>query len=236
MRLNCFPLDVRFDDGGKKLFLDGVELKPSVRTLAEMKPVLFDDGFVNKINEKRILYYMFRGLALKKGFRYDVTVVPALSLGKEFNKTLGHYHALAPSRHSYAEVYEVLKGKAHYLLQKRNSMGGIANVLLVKAKKGDKVFVPPDYGHLTINPSRETLVMANWTTVKESDYAPFIEKRGGAFYELRSRRFVANENYGKLPRLKIVEAEKMPNPFAGGKNIFMQVLEAEKRLCSLGAS
>jgi len=54
-------------------------------------------------------------------------------------------------------------GEAEFLLRKRD----LSDVVLVSAAAGDggggdPVFIPPGYGHVTINPSdHRTLVMAN---------------------------------------------------------------------------
>jgi len=90
----------------------------------------------------------------EKGLRYDITIIPPNKLGMEFVKTAGHYHPFLPgSKMTYPELYEVLEGEAHYLLQRREQERGterITDVVVVKAKKGDKVIIPPNYGHVTI--------------------------------------------------------------------------------------
>ena len=129
------------------------------RRLLGMKHVLLDET----VDQPDETYYMYRDVCLEadkdlfrgKGFRYDLTVVPGLMLGREFNKTYGHFHPLASAKCSYPEVYEVLNGQAHYLLQDRD------HALVVEAVAGDKVLIPPNYGHVTINPGKETLVMSN---------------------------------------------------------------------------
>ncbi len=65
--------------------------------------------------------------------------------------------ALSPARVPeaslhYPELYEVLKGDANYLLQRAQNEERVDEVILVKATRGDKVIIPPNYGHVTINP------------------------------------------------------------------------------------
>jgi oxalate decarboxylase/phosphoglucose isomerase-like protein (cupin superfamily) len=55
-------------------------------------------------------------------------------------------------RYTYRELYEVLKGDAHYLLQRAQNKERVDEAILVKATRGDKVLIPPNYGHVTINP------------------------------------------------------------------------------------
>lgn len=95
------------------------------------------------------------------GLRYDITVIPPAKFGKEYVKTAGHYHPKAPkSDVSYTEIYQVLEGSATYLLQKAGRKGRVLDVAVVEAEKGDIVFIPPDYGHITINRSDKVLKMA----------------------------------------------------------------------------
>jgi glucose-6-phosphate isomerase len=131
-------------------------------------------------------------------------------LGAEYTKTLGHYHPMIPGAGlSYTEIYEVLEGVAHYLLQKEEN-GKITDAVLVKAEKGDKIIMPPDYGHVTINPGRKELKMSNLVSSKFSSvYQPYKDKHGGAYYELE-KGFVKNGNYGKVPELRIVDAKRIP--------------------------
>ncbi|MEM4255405.1 MAG: glucose-6-phosphate isomerase family protein [Candidatus Norongarragalinales archaeon] len=237
IKLNVFPLDLEYDDSEKKLYFEGVELSPNVRTLGEMSSVVLDKVFFEKADKKRIQYYMFREIA-KKGdvelfktppleLSYDITVIPTLDLGREFNKTLGHYHPKSPFGARYAEIYEVLEGEGHYLLQRLDEKtGNVDDVMLVIAKKGDKVVVPNGYGHISINPSSKTLVSANITGVFKSEYDPYRLKGGGAYYELIDDSLSPNENYANLPLIKTVDAMDLPlNQQFDGDNIYAQFVE-----------
>src|SRR5665647_1655712 len=119
--------------------------------------------------------------------RYDITIMPPLQMGLEFVKTYGHYHSHVNEKlsYTYPEVYEVLDGDAHYLLQRAHDAHGIDEAILVKATRGDKVIIPPNYGHVTINPSEKTLTMANWVCRSfESLYKQYTQLHVGAYYEL----------------------------------------------------
>ncbi len=50
-------------------------------------------------------------------------------------------------RYTYSELYEVLERDAHYLLQRAQNGERVDEVILVKATRGDKVIIPPNYGH-----------------------------------------------------------------------------------------
>lgn len=201
----------------------------SSRTIRDMKPTLMDKI---KINDNP-LYYMYRDVhervddeKIKSNrLRYDLTVVLPGMIGSEFNKTFGHYH---PS--SYPEVYEIISGQALYLLQKPGKNDDeIDEAYLVEAKAGEKVIMPPHFGHITINPFSEPLVMSNWVADDfSSEYELYKKNKGGGFYVTKCQvpnppgaevgishraahreksqknskfQIVKNEHYKRLPKL-----------------------------------
>ena len=131
---------------------------PDIRHLFDMTDVIFDQPWLAGA-EDFDLYFMFRDLYLSRadkekllaqGLRYDITIIPPAMLGKEYIKTAGHYHPLVPGGAvTYPELYEVLEGEALYLLQSEDH----SDVAVVHASAGDKVLVPPGYGHVSINRS-----------------------------------------------------------------------------------
>lgn len=204
----------------REIEFGGREVKPDIRYLYDMKKVIYDKSWL-KGAENIPLYYMYRDLyrpedrevILQTNLRYDITVMPSRKLGEEFVKTKGHYHPKVNSV-SYPELYGVLEGKAHYLLQKREDKK-VARTVLVKAEKGDKVIIPPNFGHITINPSDQKLKMANWVYRDfDSIYEPIQEKEGAAWFELVDG-FRKNENYGDVPELEKFKASRS-DPFQGG--------------------
>jgi len=198
---------------GKRTF------SPTVRTLEEMKDVVYDKRFLTSASMDMELYYMFRDVSRdeedankikERGLRYDVTIIPPSTLGSEFVKTAGHYHPYPQgSKLTYPEMYEVLEGEAHYLLQKLEEERGIetiTDVVVVNAKKGDKVVIPPNYGHVTINPSEVTLKMANWVARTFSSIYEPIKRRGGAtYFELTTGEFIMNETYETVPDIRYLK-------------------------------
>lgn len=181
--------------------------------LFDMKNVVYDRKWLESAKNIE-LYYMYRELSLSKndalrikehGLRYDITVIPPLMLGCEFVKTAGHYHPFVPGTHvTYPEIYEVLEGEANYVLQKPND-NGVEDVVLIKAVPGDKVLIPPGYGHLTINTSNKVLKMANWVARDfESMYQPIEEKNGGAYFIL-DKGLVKNPRYESVPDIRIIK-------------------------------
>ena len=66
--------------------------------------------------------------------------------------------------------------------------------MVIYASAGDKVLVPPDYGHVTVNRSNKTLKMSNFVARSFSSiYAPFKEM-GGAAYFCTTEGFVRIKN------------------------------------------
>jgi len=203
----------------KDLRFGGEISKPSVRKLDDMKDVIYDKKWLKSAGNPE-LYYMYRDLSLsikdrqimlENELRYDITVIPPCMLGIEYVKTAGHYHPSALGTDlSYTEIYEVLEGEAHYLLQKQQN-DGIVDVVLIKAERGDKTIIPPDYGHVAINPSNKELKMCNWVARDFSSiYGPIKEKGGAAYFELTTG-FVKNENYGDVPEMRFLKPANFPD-------------------------
>jgi glucose-6-phosphate isomerase len=188
----------------------GRRREPDVRWLYDMKEVLYDKSWLVQA-ENMELYYMFRDLFLSRsdeqklieqGLRYDITIIPPRALGREYVKTAGHYHPLVPGATvSYPELYEVIEGEGVYLLQTQD--GG--DVVAISASAGDKVLIPPGYGHITINRSNRTLKMANFVARDfASLYQPFRELGGGAFF-CTIEGWVKNQRYPTAADLRLVQ-------------------------------
>lgn len=212
-----------------------VTREPDIRHAKDMAEVIIDKSWLKK-NEQAELYYMYRDLWQEgdkekiraEGLRYDITVIPARTMGKEYVKTKGHYHPDAVPGISYPEIYEVLEGKAHYLLQKKTSKE-IDDVVLIKANAGEKALIPPNYGHITINPGNKDLKMANWVDRNfESIYEDILELGGGAYFELSNGKFVKNENYGKVPDLRTANPTEIPElGIVSGENMYELIDQPE---------
>jgi glucose-6-phosphate isomerase len=190
----------------------GRRYEPNIRMLSDIADVLIDADIL-EVGDRE-LYYMYRDLALSRSdretileheLRYDITVIPPAMIGREYVKTMGHYHPPAiGTDHSYPEVYEVLSGECHYLLQKQEG-GAIVDVVIIRASAGDKVIIPPDYGHVTINACNKELKMANWISRDfTSVYEPYVELHGAAYYFTEDGLLV-NPNYRDVPEVRVVE-------------------------------
>jgi glucose-6-phosphate isomerase len=211
--------------------------EPDIRMLYDMKEVVWDREWLRDA-DNRPLYYMYRDLYHEQhraaigeaGVRYDITVMPPGQLGKEHVKTKGHYHPQVSPGLSYPEIYEVIKGEAHYLMQKKED-GDVTDVLLVEAEAGDKVIIPPNYGHITINPIDTELRMANWVSDQfDSQYEDITAKRGGAYYETVAGDLVKNTNYDRVPELRRRQPVQVPDLGITNDNSMYKMIEEPGQL------
>ena len=146
--------------------------------------------------------------------RYDLTLIFPGTIGSEYIKTAGHYHSLSHDNiHSYPELYEVLYGTLHFILQKRG--GGkewIEDAVLVLSERGERIIVPPDYGHVAVNPGNEPLVLVNWIADEcISDYETMLEYGGGVYFEKKSNgsyRLTKNRTYENIPTLRMIKTNR----------------------------
>lgn len=183
---------------GKLILTKGVLFESAKsRKPAEIKAYLKNPG--TKI--KKPAYWMYRGVSFKKdkalfkksGLRYDVTIISSMHLGGEFDKTIGHFH-------NCPEIYEVLSGKAIFLFQEKTESP--KKIFIIKAKRGEKIFIPKGLEHITINPSNAPLVLANIIKDKiTSHYGLFKKLHGAAYYAISSKKkikFEKNPHYKKV--------------------------------------
>jgi glucose-6-phosphate isomerase len=196
------------------------EVKPSVRKFSDMLPVLMDkDAKPNFETDE--MYYMYRDIHLlsdeetirTNNIRYDITVIPPGKIGKEFNKTVGHYHPNDPKGFAFPEVYEVLHGQALFLIQKTDAtFNDIHSIICIRASTGEKVIYPPYYGHIIVNIGSDVLVTANWVADKfNSVYQPVADHKGMGYYVVsdpdRGFAFVRNPNYSSSPSVREITTE-----------------------------
>lgn len=194
-------VEYREDTGD--LIANGEKLIPDVRRFSELKVVL---KHPEKVKEDGAAYFMYRDLPPLRGkwARFDITLIPNWKVGDELAKTKGHYHlSPSPDKPSYPEIYQVLIGRALYLLQRHgNSFSDIIDFIEVEAQQGDVVIIPPGYGHVTVNPGDGILIISNiiYREVK-SDYSPYEKLRGAAYYYTTSG-FERNDLYSRVPEIR----------------------------------
>jgi len=85
----------------------------------------------------------------------------------------------------------------------------VQDAVLLAAKKGECLLIPPGYGHVTINAGKQELLLGNLVSGDFSaDYSQFLRMRGGCVYEMSDGKLVKNKNYGgdfELRQLGAVE-------------------------------
>lgn len=181
--------------------------KPEIRRASDLRPVL---AFPEKLKSDFDAYYMFRDIyenrrdrekILNAGLRYDFTIIPPAEIGEEKIKTYGHYHPKNSSGIAYPEIYQVIEGKALFIIQRREE-NKITECFVIEAEKWDLVVVPPNFGHVTINPTEKVLLTSNWVCRNfASIYDPYKNLRGACYYYVNSK-WVKNPNYDEVPPLK----------------------------------
>jgi len=227
-------LGAKLLDNNRLEFGGGVDLeKMSVRTHEDLAVVCADQSL--KL-EDDAAYYMYRNVHMigdenllkENNQRFDLTVIPAGMLGKEYIKTSGHYHPTKPGTEvEYPELYFVVHGQATYLMQKHDQNGAISDVIVARVRAGEAIMMPPFYGHVTINETSDTLVMANWVEANfASVYGDYELKIGGAYYvktkNLKPKTqnnyiYEVNPNYGEVAEIR--EAATVPLCLASLKGV-----------------
>ncbi len=213
-------LPIKFDGSSNKLILgDGLN-QPSyrVKTLRGHDPV-----WANPVHEEdRAIYYYTSGLWLtedearwkKSRVEYGIVVFPPGIFGGEYVKSSGQYHPVcAGNRQATPEIYTVLHGTGHFLLQKSAPpYEVIEDAVLVEVEEGETFVVPPDYGHLQINPGDVPLIFS-YAVMQGMNgvYEPFRRRRGAIYYEMadESQRYVFNNHYKDRVPLRILKASEL---------------------------
>ena len=113
----------------------------------------------------------------------------------------------------------------------------VDEVILVKTTRGDKVIVPPNYGHVTKHPSEKTLKMANWVCRSfKSLYEPYTQHHGGAYYKLINGRLLQNRAYDKVPEIKGADPVEVPEQGLAKRKSVYELIEEPNLLEFLTAS
>ena len=213
------------------LFEGGMpEARPLVREFSAMKNYLQDPG---AHYERRDVYHVYRDLSRPEhaeiiaaaGLEYDITVIPPGKIGREFAKTAGHYHPEKPDTSvRYPEVYEVIYGRLFLILQSASDdLERLKEGYLVEAERGEKILIPPGFGHTSVNPGDDALILSNWKARgMEGLYDAYEARVGAAYYVLESERlgakgetsagyeFAANLHYNQVPQLRHVRSRELP--------------------------
>ena len=216
---------------GEDVEFDGM----SIRSRADLKIVAADE---NLALDDKPAYFMYRNvrragdedMIKENNQRFDLTVIPAARLGAEFIKTSGHYHPIKEGTEvEYPELYYVVSGRATYLMQKHETDGSVSDVIVCRVKAGEAIIMPPFYGHVTINETDETLVMANWVEGNFSSvYGDYEKKRGAAYYLKADKEPEKNPHYSQVGELREMQTAPQAILDLEGTPIYDYVKSIEK--------
>lgn len=212
--------DLWLGDGLLRFGPGTLAVEPAERRLSDASAVLLYPGETGP----DVLYRMYRGTGAaddqramgSQGLRYDITVVYPGTIGSEYVKTVGHYHPRVPGQPwTYPELYQVLSGRAHFLLQKGGEITGeIDDFIVADFETGDILLIPPFHGHVTVNPGSEPLVMANWIARDFSSvYDPIKRRKGMAYYDVEYKGqsiFMPNDSYKSHPKPRLIKPGDIP--------------------------
>lgn len=221
----------------------------TIRTWTEMKNFVHGEGVTATREE---LYYMFRNVSrvadqaviASAKLRYDVTVIApgffVSPLQKEYIRTIGHYHPVKPGTVvPYPEIYEVIYGRAYFLLQRADLKytNVISEIYVVEAHAGEKVIMPPTFGHLTVNATNEPLVLANIVEGSfATDYAHHQTLQGAGYWIIEgfmdnTIEFKKNINYDSVVEIKKLRPREIPEFAITWKEpLYQSVADIEKLL------
>ncbi|WP_052074147.1 glucose-6-phosphate isomerase family protein, partial [Tetragenococcus muriaticus] len=138
--------------------------------------------------------------------RYDLIYMEGGTPSQEYIKTSGHFHKKIEGQDiSYPEIYQVIQGKAVFILQKVDDWEKedeplvVEDCILVEVNAGETVIIPPNYGHCAVNVTDEPMIFIDLISIhSDNDYASIKQSRGMCCYILKfddSYRVEKNENY-----------------------------------------
>ncbi|WP_297206101.1 glucose-6-phosphate isomerase family protein [uncultured Pluralibacter sp.] len=170
----------------------------------------------------------------KRMLLFGVVTYAAGQLGEEPIRSQGHIHRISQhSGWSPPELYEIWQGKAIIYMQERvdNDPG---RCFAVVAAPGDKVLVPPGWGHATI--SADPLVPLTFAAWCDREYGFEYEKvrahKGLAWYPLMQDGQVIwlhNKHYAP-GRLQVIRAREYAEFGITAAPIYSQFITDPERL------
>ena len=186
---------------------------------------LFADEKDLDLSEK--VYDVYRGIRYpedkvyldKNDFRYDITVVMDGLVNGECKKTSGHFHGFNPQRtNTYPEVYEVIHGRALYVLQKAEHFEHdfdniiLNDVILAVVEAGQSIIIPPNYGHCSINIGQGPMVFSNLAYIPCPVHYDAVQYFHGMSYYVSKKdgkvEIKLNEGYPHVPEAKFARVKE----------------------------
>jgi glucose-6-phosphate isomerase, archaeal len=153
------------------------------RRLSEMKGCFADQEAEKALLAVNPLIYQVyeatRNPDIPGHLRYSTTVIYPGKVGDEYFMTKGHYHALGDR----TELYYGLMGEGLLILQ---TPEGVVNTQPICP--GAMVYIPPYWGHRSVNTGRSNLVLLavypadagyDYKTITERGFASIVVERDG---------------------------------------------------------
>ena len=172
--------------------------------------------------EDRTIYWYSAGLSYSKdkdiwkkaNIIYGIVFFYPGCFNQEFVKSSGQFHPpQGISQTATPEIYTVLKGTGYFLLQQaKPPYTTITDAILVEVCAGESFIVPPDYGHLQINPLNEPLIFSYVVMDGlQGVYEPYKKTQGAMYYVLDNPEtpYQLNENYPNPVDLRVLRAANL---------------------------
>ena len=172
--------------------------------------------------DDRVIYWYSSGLTYtadrdiwkKANIVYGIVFFYPGCFNGEYVKSSGQYHPpQGESQTATPEIYTVLKGTGYFLLQKaKPPYSTVSDAVLVEVREGESFIVPPDYGHLQINPSSEPLIFSYVVMDGLNGvYEPFKKKKGAMYYVVNDpvSPYRFNHRYPDQVDLRVLRASEL---------------------------
>lgn len=152
--------------------------KEAEETLAAQNPLIYE------------VYLAYDMPPVEGQLAYSTTVIQAGKVSEEYFMTKGHYHSLG----NRGELYYGLKGEGLFLMQAETG-----EVHAEAMCAGTGAYVPPYWGHRTVNTGSEPFVFLavypadagyNYQSIAQKGFAALVVERGGKTELVKNPRWL----------------------------------------------
>ncbi|MBA3870064.1 MAG: hypothetical protein H0X30_13035 [Anaerolineae bacterium] len=213
-------LDMQWADDGTLVFPPNLVIDETFsRPLSRLRPLALQPEACEPPDQ--IQYWMYNGIAdqadrarlAESGMRYELTLMFPNAIGRERAKTLGHLHSFPKdSSLNYPEICEVLFGTAYFIFQTMDTVNRTSNYCgYLEANAGDKIVIPPNLHHLTINAGDTPLLFSDVIPLDvKGIYEPLKDMHGAAYLNTLDSGWIANRHYEAVSELAILSKHVYP--------------------------
>ncbi len=145
--------------------------------------------------------------------RFDLILLGPGRKDREMPRT-----PFAPGQGGFPKLYEAVHGEAWFILQKesKDAPRVIEDVILAKVNPGQKLIIPPGYGHILVNPAEDDLVACVFSSV---DLIQGQQAKAAAYFIFKDR---LGEFFQPNPYYQEVPCMRMASPGAGMKSLGLE--------------